>query len=71
VVNAKFIVSSVSEWGHGIQVKMSPDYANGRNKEWSQATPAGSIEMFVTNPPAVAFFQPGKQLTVTFVEEAS
>lgn len=36
------------------------------NFEWSMATPAGSVELVITNPAAFEQFETGKQFMVTF-----
>jgi hypothetical protein len=36
------------------------------NFEWSQATPAGYIELSITNPAAVAAFEVGAEYLLTF-----
>lgn len=40
-------------------VKLSP-VSGDANKQWSQATPSGQVEMAITNPAAVAQFEVGK-----------
>jgi hypothetical protein len=32
---AKFKVTRLSEMGWGTEVELTPDYADGRNKEWA------------------------------------
>lgn len=57
-VTARFHVSSLTQHQGGTHsVVLTPDYANGANKEWSKATPTGKIELGLTNPDAVATFQ--------------
>ena len=48
-ITAKFKVSRVADmdWAH--EIELTPDYAQGRNAEWAQATPAGMIRMTVRN----------------------
>lgn len=56
-ITARFYVSEVAKSpGGNAKVTLQPAYANGANHEWSQATPSGKIELFVTNPDAVAFY---------------
>ena len=38
----------------------------GVNKKWSQATPNGKIEMTITVPESVAFFELGAEVFVDF-----
>lgn len=52
-----------------VEVEFVPDYAQGKNAEWSQATPAGVIRMTITNPAAFSQFVVGKGYTVTFEQE--
>lgn len=72
-VTAKFKVQSTvpQDYGDGTsgaQLTLVPDYANGRNKEWSKWTPAGCINMNVKNPVAEQFTI-GRAFTVTFEPE--
>lgn len=39
---------------------------SGENQQFFLATPVGRIELSVTNPDAVGFFQPGKSYYVDF-----
>lgn len=57
-VTARFKVSRHTPLGsadkpYGVEVEMTPDYANGANHEWSQATPSGVCRMTITNMAAV------------------
>lgn len=45
-----------------------PDYADGRNKEWANATPYLDLRMTVSGDVADRF-EPGKRYTLQFVEE--
>lgn len=49
-------------------IRMVPVYDDGtpENKSWSKWTPNGEIRMFVTNPDAIAHFEPGKSYYVDF-----
>lgn len=47
------------EGWYGAEVEMTPDYAQGRNKDWSAATPAGVFRMTITNPSALAELRDG------------
>jgi hypothetical protein len=38
------------------------------NKSWSKATPSANLNMYVTVPEAIAYFEPGAQYTVTFTK---
>lgn len=81
-VTAKFKVSRLTPYGaFGIkdgriegeckmaEVELTPDYAEGRNKEWAEATPSGVIRMTITNPSALAQFPLNKAFTVLFEAE--
>jgi hypothetical protein len=48
------------------EVEMTPDYAEGRNKDWAAATPAGMIRLTIKNELAAEQFQPGDAYTITF-----
>ncbi len=52
-------------------VKLRPVGGPG-NEEWSKATPAGSVELTITNPAALSFFVLGGEYVATFtrVDEA-
>lgn len=50
------------------EIEMVPDYAEGRNKDWSYYTPSGVIRMNV-NGPALEVMQQGQAFTVTFEPE--
>lgn len=81
MVTAKFKVTRITPWGQfeikdgqiqgdckTAEVELTPDYAQGRNKEWSEATPAGVIRLTISNPVALARFKSGQAFTVTFEE---
>jgi hypothetical protein len=56
--------------GHGeVRLQFVPDYADGRNKEWSLYTPALSLDMTVKGDVADQF-EPGKAYTLTFEPES-
>lgn len=48
-----------------VQLHFSPDYNDGRNKEWADATPALSLNMTVKGDVASAF-NTGDAFTLTF-----
>jgi hypothetical protein len=68
-ISAKFKVSEIVG-GAGYQssrVRLVPDYAQGRNKDWAAATPSGVIEMYVGNETAaLKQFVLGQAFTVLF-----
>ena len=53
----------------GAVVHFSPDYGDGRNQEWAQATPSLSLTMTL-NGAAADLFEQSKPYTLQFVEEA-
>lgn len=72
MITAKVQCSSKNETGEGDSrqavVTFSPDYADGRNKEWSLYTPALSLSMTLKGAVADRF-EPGKAYTLQFVED--
>jgi hypothetical protein len=57
-ITARFYVAEVTKRpNQSATVVLQPAYANGANKDWSQATPSGKIELYVSNPDAVASFE--------------
>lgn len=54
-VVGKFYVTGVELTGpYGAKVRLSAVSRGARNASWSQATPSGTIELFVSNKAAVA-----------------
>lgn len=53
-ITAKFNVSSITKFGNGggTKVVLNAATTGDENKEWSQYTPSGTIEMHITNPDA-------------------
>lgn len=68
-VNAKFKVSRVTDMSWATEIELTPDYAQGRNKEWAEATPAGAIRLTVKNEVAAREFTQGRAFTVLFTAE--
>lgn len=68
-VTAKFKVNRKTDmkWAH--EVELTPDYADGRNKEWASATPAGMIRLTIKNELAAEQFEVNKGYTVTFEQD--
>lgn len=73
MVTAKFKVSRVTPMGAetvedawGTEIEMTPDYAGGANREWSEATPSGVCRLTVTNKAAIEKLPLGASLTMTF-----
>lgn len=73
-VTAKFKVQRVTPHtdghvdSHYSEIELVPDYAGGRNKDWSKYTPSGVMRMNVSNPAALEIMMLGKAFTVTFEE---
>lgn len=65
-VKAKFYVSEIAFRQWGTEVKMQPVSRGDDNKEWSAATPSGSLAMTIKNELAVAQFAPGQEWYLTF-----
>ena len=69
MVTAKFKVSRLTPADTYTEVELTPDYAQGRNAEWAQATPSGVIRLTITNQAAIAYFEDGAPYTVTLERE--
>jgi hypothetical protein len=71
MITAKVQCASKVETGDGDQrqvvVTFTPDYADGRNKEWSLYTPALSLSMTLKGEVADRF-EPSSRYTLTFTE---
>lgn len=71
MITAKVRCSSKNEQGEGdnrqAQVSFTPDYQDGRNKEWSLATPHLNLQMTL-NGHAADLFEQGHAYTLQFVE---
>lgn len=65
-VTAKFKVARKTDMSWAHEVELTPDYAEGRNKEWAEATPAGMIRLTIKNELAAKEFTEGAAYTVTF-----
>jgi hypothetical protein len=72
MITAKVHCQSKTESGEGDArqsvVTFVPDYADGRNKEWSLYTPALSLSMTLKGDVADRF-EPGTAYTLTFEPE--
>lgn len=75
-VKAKFYVQS-AEHNTGADpenmqgsVKLAPVCRGAVNAQWSSATPSGSMQMYITNPPAFRWFHDriGKEVSISIVE---
>lgn len=70
-VRAKFQPEQITDFGYGSkQFKLRAVYSNnpGEDNQFSTATPSGTIEMTVSNPEVMDFFQHGKKYYVDFTE---
>lgn len=71
-ITAKIICQRKTETGEGAErqasVSFFPDYADGRNKEWSLYTPALSLSMTLKGDVADRF-ETGQAYTLTFTPE--
>lgn len=70
-VTAKFKVNRKTDMNWAHEVELVPDYAQGRNSEWAEATPAGMIRLTIKNDLAAKEFTEGAAYTVTFEIEPS
>lgn len=68
-ITAKFKVARRTDMDWATEVELTPDYGEGRNAEWAEATPAGTIRMTVRNDVAAREFTQGRPFTVTFEPE--
>lgn len=72
MITAKVRCSSKQVQGEGDSryaiVQFLPDYGDGRNKEWSLATPTLNLSMTL-NGAAAGLFDQGKAYTLEFVPE--
>lgn len=68
IVTARFKVSRRTPFGSPEategEVEMTPDYANGKNAEWSKLTPSGVFRLHTTNPDAFEAFEPGSEVEI-------
>lgn len=66
-MRAKFRVRSTTNDGYGISVKMEAVYdGSPENNQFAQATPSGTLEMYVNNPEAKNFLEPTKEYYLDF-----
>lgn len=54
------------------EIEMTPDYADGKNKEWSRWTPAGVFRLQIKEPLASEHFELGEsvEILITPVKDA-
>jgi len=65
-VRAKFYVSEVALTGWGCRVTMNAVTRGEDNKEWSAATPSGTLTMQIKNDLAAEQFAPGQEWFLDF-----
>lgn len=71
-VEARFYVSEFKLTAYGPKgsgvVKLQAVSRGDQNKDWAEATPAGTVEMTINNAPAAAWFRDriGEDVAVTF-----
>lgn len=54
----RFYVQSLTEnAGGSYSTILAPDYKDGANKEWSKYTPAGSIQLTLSQGVAIEFYR--------------
>lgn len=72
MVRAKFQVQKVAKtaWGNSVEVTLSPQYDTSieEDKRFSKATPSGTIQLYIDNPPASEYLALGKYFYVDFTE---
>jgi hypothetical protein len=69
MVRGKFTLNSTTNHSYGGQTfNFSAVYDTGteENKRFAKATPSGTLQMTVDNPPAQAFFELGKSYYLDF-----
>lgn len=72
-VTAKFRVTRVTPMGdkakpYATEVEFTPDYVQGRNADWSSATPSGVIRLTITNEKALEELEEGVAFDVLFTK---
>lgn len=71
MITARVVCSNKTENGEGehrtAHASFLPDYADGRNKEWANATPSLSLSMTL-NAHAADLFRQGQAYELRFVE---
>lgn len=66
-IRAKMNCFSVLKTSGQEVVKLTAVTANSEeNKTYSKFTPSASVEMTITNPDALGFFEAGKEYTIDF-----
>jgi len=68
-VRAKFTVEKVAKTRYGgTELTLSPQYDDKipEDRRFAKATPSGSLQMYIDNPPAAEFFEIGKAYYLDF-----
>jgi hypothetical protein len=71
MVRAKFMVTKVATTNYGQkEITLSPQYDNSieEDRRFAKATPSGTIQLYVDNPPASDYLELGKQFYVDFTK---
>lgn len=68
MIKAKFKVQSVTKYENNCEsVELYPvTTGSEENKQWSEYTPGGKIQMTITAKGAVGKFEPGKEYYIDF-----
>ena len=74
-VTCRFQVSRITPWRGAdpeawtnAEVEMTPDYADGRNKEWAEATPSGVFRLTVKRDVVESHFEPGRKIEIAIYD---
>ena len=73
MIIARFVVNTITRTGAGEKITMNPVYSSdpsNPNKSFSDATPSGVIELFISNKAAHGKFELGKEYDITFTERS-
>jgi len=75
-VAARFYVSAITKRAAntgGIQLELLPVTRDRSNNDWSEYTPSGKIEMYISQGDAVKWFEDrlGKDIAITFEDRDS
>jgi len=72
-VRAKFKVDSMVGFQHGASIQMTPVYSTDpdhENKQFWDATPSGSFQMWVNNPDCISHLHPGQEVYIDITPAA-
>jgi hypothetical protein len=71
MVRGKFQVTKIAKTSFGsTEITLSPNYDNTipEDQKYAKATPSGTIQMTVDNPPAVEYLNLGEYFYVDFMK---